>query len=122
MFAALKNGPAAWKWVDVWQKSTVTLDLTIDAAQTGGVEVNAPLGALGKVQLAPADEPGRPMLGQGSVERLGGPPADCHRTAFSHQPPRDRPPDPPTAAGHQRDLAIETEIHRPHLIQACGGW
>jgi len=62
VFAALKNGPAAWKWVDVGPQSTVAVDLTIDATRTGGLEVNVPLGALGKVQLAPADDPHRPPM------------------------------------------------------------
>ncbi len=60
IFATLKNGPAAWKWLDVPENGTVRADLTIDAAQTGGLEIGVPLEAVGKVQLAPADEPGRP--------------------------------------------------------------
>jgi hypothetical protein len=60
VFASLKDGPAAWKWVNVGAKATIAADLTINATQTGGLEVQAPLGAL-KVQLAPAEEPGHPL-------------------------------------------------------------
>ncbi len=62
VFAALKNGPAVWKWVDARPQSTTTVDLTIDATQTGALEVNAPLEALDKVQLTPADDLLRPPL------------------------------------------------------------
>ncbi len=61
VFAQLKNGPAAWQWLDVKEQTTAHVELTIDAATTGGVEVTAPVGALGKAHLAPAD-PLRPML------------------------------------------------------------
>jgi hypothetical protein len=61
-FAALRDGPAAWKWVDVGERTTEKVDLTIDASKVGGLEVTAPLGSLSKVQLAPADEPRRPAL------------------------------------------------------------
>jgi hypothetical protein len=37
--------------------------LTINATQTGGLEIQAPLGAL-KAQLAPAEEPGHPLRNQ----------------------------------------------------------
>jgi hypothetical protein len=62
VFAQLKDGPAAWKWVNVGEKSTVAVDLTIDATQVGGVEVTVPLGVLGKVQMAPAEERGQPAM------------------------------------------------------------
>lgn len=62
VFAAVKNGPVAWKWVDVTKDSTVAADLTIDATQTGGLEVTVPLEALGKVQLGPAEESNHPPL------------------------------------------------------------
>ena len=42
-FAMLKNGPAAWKWVDIGERTTEKADLTIDAAKVGGLEVTAPL-------------------------------------------------------------------------------
>lgn len=58
-FAALKDGPIAWKWVDVGEKSTVAVPLAIDATKTGGLEVTVPLGSLAKVQLAPTDEQAR---------------------------------------------------------------
>lgn len=61
-FAALKDGPAAWKWVDVGERTTEKVDLTIDATKVGGLEVTAPLGSLAKVQLAPANEPRRSAL------------------------------------------------------------
>jgi hypothetical protein len=62
IFAALKDGPAVWKWVDVKEKSTIQENLIIDPARVGGLEVTAPLGSLGKVQLAPADGPFKPTL------------------------------------------------------------
>ena len=61
-FASLKEGPAAWKWVDVGERTTEKVDLTIDASKVGRLEVTAPLGSLLKVQLAPADDPSRPQL------------------------------------------------------------
>jgi hypothetical protein len=61
-FAALKDGPAAWKWVDVNERTTEKVNLTIDAQKVGRLEVTAPLGSLTKVQMAPADEPKRPPL------------------------------------------------------------
>lgn len=63
VFATLKGGgPVAWKWVDVRATDTITTDLVVDVTQVGGLEVTVPLEALDKVQLAPADEPGRPPL------------------------------------------------------------
>jgi hypothetical protein len=62
VFAALRGGPVAGKWVEVKPGSTTTADLGVDAADPGGLEVTAPLEALGKVHLIPADEPGRPPL------------------------------------------------------------
>jgi hypothetical protein len=59
VFAALRDGPAVWKWVDVTPYTTATADLTIDATRTGGLEVTAPLEAVGMIQLAPADDPVR---------------------------------------------------------------
>jgi hypothetical protein len=61
VFARLKNGPAVWQWVDVGAQTTRKVELMLDAQQTGGLEVIAPVGALGKVHLAPAD-PQRPFL------------------------------------------------------------
>jgi len=60
-FAGLKEGPASWKWVDVGPKSTEKADLVIDATKVGGLEVTAPLGSLSKIQMAPADDPLRPL-------------------------------------------------------------
>jgi hypothetical protein len=61
-FASLKDGPAAWKWVDVGERTTEKVDLTIDAAKVGRLEVTAPLGSLSKIQMAPADDAKRPPL------------------------------------------------------------
>lgn len=59
VFAALEpNGPIAWKWLAVLPNETHTIDLTIDATQTGGIEIGVPLEAVKNVQLAPADKPG----------------------------------------------------------------
>jgi hypothetical protein len=71
VFAQLKDGPAAWKWVNVNARSTIAADLTIDATQVGGVEVTVPLGVLGKVQLAPAEDPGQPAMTPESEPRAG---------------------------------------------------
>jgi hypothetical protein len=62
VFAQLKDGPAAWKWVTVQAKSTIAVDMTIDAAQVGGVEVTTPLGTLGKVLVVPAEDEGQPAI------------------------------------------------------------
>jgi len=61
-FASLKDGPAAWKWVDVGERTTEKVDLTIDAAKVGRLEVTAPLGSLSKIQMAPTDDAKRPPL------------------------------------------------------------
>ncbi|MBA4065771.1 MAG: hypothetical protein C0501_19045 [Isosphaera sp.] len=64
VFAALRGGPVAGRWVEVKPGSTTTTaDLVLDPGQAGGLEVTPPLEALGKVQLVPADDPGRPPLG-----------------------------------------------------------
>ena len=56
------HGPAAWKWVTVNSESAVSVDMTIDLTQTGGLEVLAPVEAVTNAQLAPADETGMPAL------------------------------------------------------------
>ncbi len=61
VFARLKNGPAVWQWVDVGAQTTRRVEFVLDGQHTGGLEVTAPVGALGKVHLAPAD-PQRPNL------------------------------------------------------------
>ncbi len=75
VFATLQNGPAAWKWVDVKAGAALTADLTIDATQVGGLDVAPPLEALGKVQLAPAEDAGHPTpsdsLFQGRTLQFG---------------------------------------------------
>src|SRR5262249_21390115 len=59
VFAAIPGGAMAWKWVSVSATTTETVDFTLDPAQTGGLEVGAPLEALGKVHLVPVnDQPG----------------------------------------------------------------
>lgn len=57
VFAALPKGPVVWKWLTLSATSTETVDFTLDPTQCGGLEVSAPLEALGKVQLAPLPEP-----------------------------------------------------------------
>jgi hypothetical protein len=54
----LPDGPIAWKWVAVLPGETHTIDLTLDATQTGGIEVNTPVEAVKNVEMAPADKPG----------------------------------------------------------------
>ncbi|MCS7271915.1 MAG: hypothetical protein NZ703_12620, partial [Gemmataceae bacterium] len=49
VFARLKNGPATWQWLDVREQTTRKVELVLDAQQTGGLEITAPVGALGKV-------------------------------------------------------------------------
>jgi len=61
-FAAIKNGPAVWKWVDVGPQTTEKADMAIDMKKVGGLEVTAPLGSLSKIQMAPADDQSRPPL------------------------------------------------------------
>jgi hypothetical protein len=46
----------AWKWVTVPPGGKITADLTLDPAQTGGLEVTAPAEASHGVQLVPQDE------------------------------------------------------------------
>jgi hypothetical protein len=60
--AAVVGGPTAWKWVDVGPGTTQTEAFTIDATQTGGVEVSVAPEVKGKVIVAPADAPDKPVL------------------------------------------------------------
>lgn len=62
VYARIKDGPAAAKWVDVKAGMAHAADLVVDAAQTGGVEITVPVEVLGKVQMVPTDEPGTPPL------------------------------------------------------------
>src|SRR5262249_9036914 len=49
VFASIVGGgPMAWKWVTVTPTTTMTVDFTLDPMQVGGLEVGAPLEALGK--------------------------------------------------------------------------
>jgi hypothetical protein len=60
--AALPDGPATWKWVNVPANGMLTENLTLDVAKAGGLEITAPLDAKGAILIAPADEPGRPLM------------------------------------------------------------
>ena len=60
--AAVVDGPAVWKWVEVPANGMLTENLALDATKTGGIEVTAPADAKGMVMLAPADDPKRPPL------------------------------------------------------------
>lgn len=53
------GGPAAWKWVDVPAGGQITVDFTIDAGASGGLEVTAP-GSAEVVSVLPAAEAGKP--------------------------------------------------------------
>jgi len=59
---ALVGGPTVSKWVEVAADSKLTENFTIDATKTGGVEVSVPTGVMGKVLIAPADEPNKSAL------------------------------------------------------------
>ncbi len=54
--ARIKNGPAAWRWVDVPADGKVDAPLTLDPAATGSVTVKVPADATAVVQLLPADD------------------------------------------------------------------
>jgi hypothetical protein len=54
----LPDGPITWKWVAVLPGETHSIDLTLDATQTGGIEIIAPVEAVKNVEMAPADKPG----------------------------------------------------------------
>lgn len=59
VFANVKGGPMAWKWVDVTPTTQATLDFTIDAANFGSLAVTAP-GDAKSVSVVPAAESGKP--------------------------------------------------------------
>ena len=59
IFATVRGGPAAWKWVTVEPTSQITLDLAIEAGTFGGLEVTAP-GTTESIAVVPASEPGKP--------------------------------------------------------------
>jgi len=59
VFATVKGGPAAWKWVTVEPNSQIALDLTVDTATFGGLDVTAP-GTTESVAVVPASESGKP--------------------------------------------------------------
>jgi hypothetical protein len=54
VFARVKDGPAAWTWVDVAAGGRVTTDLKLDAIKTGTVEVKVPAGQ-DRLRLVPSD-------------------------------------------------------------------
>jgi hypothetical protein len=60
--AAVVGGPAVWKWVDLPAGVTLTENFTLDATKIGGVEVSVPATVKDKVLIAPASEPGKPVL------------------------------------------------------------
>ena len=60
--AAVVGGPAVWKWVDVPPNGSIAENFALDATKLGGVEVQVPADAKGKVLLAPADDPAKPAL------------------------------------------------------------
>src|SRR5438874_12231792 len=45
------------------------------------------------------------------LDRLTGPAADADRAALSSEPLRDRPADPPAAAGDQPDFPFQSQVH-----------
>lgn len=63
VYAEVKGGSVAWKWVTVAANGTPTADLALDATLSGGLEVGVPLEVFGKVQLAPADDADHPPHG-----------------------------------------------------------
>jgi hypothetical protein len=66
VFASLPpNGPISWKWLAVLPGEAHTIDLAIDAARTGGIEVIAPPEAVKTVEMAPADKPGFHAMDRG---------------------------------------------------------
>lgn len=62
MSAAVVGGPAVWKWVDVPANGSIAENFALDATKLGGVEVQVPADAKGKVLFAPADDPTKPAL------------------------------------------------------------
>ena len=59
VFATVKGGPAAWKWVTIEPGSQLSLDLAIEAGTFGSIDVTAP-GTTESIALVPAGEPGKP--------------------------------------------------------------
>jgi hypothetical protein len=62
VMASVIGGPAVWKWVDVAIGSELTVNFTLDASKTGGVEVSVPAGVTGAVHIVPANDPSKPAL------------------------------------------------------------
>ncbi len=76
VFAGVKGGATVGKWVNVTSTGTHSLDMTVDATQTGGLEVSFPVEVLGKAQVAPASddmnqEPTDPALFTAIALQLG---------------------------------------------------
>jgi hypothetical protein len=61
VFAGVKDGPAAGKWVALPADGKLTLDFALDPAKAGKLEVKAPADAKGKVLLVPADDAPVPL-------------------------------------------------------------
>lgn len=59
IFATVKGGPLAWKWVNVDATTQVVLDLAIEAGAFGSLELTAP-GGSESIAVVPASEPGKP--------------------------------------------------------------
>jgi hypothetical protein len=59
VFATVKGGPAAWKWVDVTPSTQLAFDFAIDATKFGSLDVAAP-GTAEFVAVLPAPEAGKP--------------------------------------------------------------
>lgn len=69
--AAVVGGPAVWKWVDVPANGSIAENFALDATKLGGVEVQVPADAKGKVLFAPADDPAKPPLEADLFQALG---------------------------------------------------
>jgi hypothetical protein len=59
LFATVKGGPAAWKFVTVEANSQLTVDLSVDTANFGSLAVTAP-GTTEFVAVVPVGEAGKP--------------------------------------------------------------
>jgi len=55
VYARQENGPVSWRWTDVTPASRLTVDLKLDPATAGTVEIKVPAGFEGRVGLTPAD-------------------------------------------------------------------
>ncbi|MBA4187936.1 MAG: hypothetical protein C0467_07945 [Planctomycetaceae bacterium] len=69
VFASIQDGPMTWRWVEVKPGATLTVDLSLDAAMVGGLEIVPPLEEVTKVQMAPVDM-GQPPPTDGLFEGI----------------------------------------------------